>query len=115
MNRNNISHLIIEREQELKLVKAKLEKFVSIRDKIVEEDITGLDLIKLSRSSNFPNIVIEGLNLKKIGDCKIKEDIAGYGQKLIVRLKELINMYQGSAFYLEDKISQLSNYINKSK
>ncbi len=115
MNRNSISHLILEREQELKAVKAKLENFVLIRDKIVEEDITGFDLIKLSRSNDFPNIIIKGIDLEKIGDSKIKEDITEDGQKLINRLKELINMYQGSAFYLEDKISQLSNYLNTNR
>ncbi len=112
MNRNNISHLIFEREQELNLVRVKLEKFVLVRDNIFEEDITGFDLIKLSKSPDFPNIVIEGLDLEKIGDNKIKEDITGCGQKLINRLKELINIYQGSAIYLQDKISQLSNYLN---
>lgn len=114
MNRNNLPQLLVEKEQELKLMRVKLEKFVSIQDKIVEEEMTGFDLIKHSKTNDFPLIVIKEINLEHIGNSKIREDISGYGQQLLNRLRELINMYQGSALYLEDEISQLSKYLNGS-
>lgn len=105
-SQEKLKELIKKKEVELNKVVSSLKTLLNLQEKIIK-GATGFESLYLVLDSHFPKLILKGIDLKRIGVNKIKEDISSDSVLLKRRLKVAVKFYSESVRYLKHKVLEL--------